>query len=301
MATKFWISTSSTSFNTAANWSDAAAPVNNDTLVFNALGTANVETNLSTVLTGITIIKEKSYVGQIGVLTATAQTYLVLDGGTAYLENTTGGDGSGSPLLMLNFGTTAATVFTYDSASTATNSNYPPIILKGTVLTVHQSGGIVGVGVLPGEAATGTFRLVNGQSAIRPELFLGSNVTTTALTANFGTVRSRVNNTVTAATLDGDQTQYIYDGTGAHTTLTVGEGSTAIYAGTGTITTLNLTGTFDRTRDGRALTITTTNLYDNAAFLLDNGVSASTTRSTVNLIQCGMQDISVSTPSGEKL
>jgi hypothetical protein len=62
-----------------------------------------------------------------------------------------------------------------------------------------------------------------------------------------------------------------------------------------------LSGTFDRTRDSRALTITTANLYKDCSYLLDNGVATSTTRTTTNFINTGAGGFTVSTPYGEKL
>lgn len=305
MATKYWISTSSTSFNTAANWSDTAAPGNNDTLVFNHLGTANCTTNLSTILTGVTVIVEKSYTGQIGVLSGATATYLVLDGGTLNVGQTTGGtsSGSGSPLVMVNFGSTAGTVNLYDSASTSSTSYYPPVIVKGTSLTWNQFGGSAGVAVLPGETATLTAaKILKGYNpTVSPSLYLGTGVTTTALNAALGNIVNRSAQTQTAVTLSGTA-QYLYDGTGAHTTLTTEIGSTAIYSGTGTITTLNNGGTFDREKDPRALTITNTNLYRGCALLLNNGVASSTTRTNaVAFVRCAIQDIRATMPAGERL
>lgn len=304
MATKYWISTSSTSFNTAANWSDTAAPANGDTLVFNSLGTASCTTNLSTSLTTITLIVEKSYTGNIGVLSGATATYLVLDGGTLYAEQTTGQGGpTGSPLIMVNFGSTAAVANIYDSSSTSASTYYPPIILKGTSLTVNQFGGSAAIAPFPGETSTLTAaKIAKGVSpSVQPNLFLGAGVTTTLLTATTGTILNRAGQTQTAVTLSGDA-KYTYDGTGAHTTLTTNAGSYCTYAGTGTITTLNNSGTFDREKDTRALTITNTNLYAGCSFLLNNGVASSTTRTNaVAFVACGIQDINATMPPGERL
>jgi hypothetical protein len=305
MATTYWISTSSTSFSTNANWSSGTAPANGDTFVFNGLGTASVLTDLGTVLTGTTMIVEKSYAGSIGVLSGATATYLVLDGGTAHFEQGSGqGSGPGSPLLMVNYGSTAAVVNIYDSASTSSTTYYPPILIKGSSLTVNHSGGTAGVAQLPGETATLTaLKMLKGVNpSVTPSMYLGTGVTTTLLTAALGTVLNRSNQTQTTVTLSGTA-QYNYDGTGAHTTLNVNKGSSAIYSGTGTITTLNLYGgTFDREKDPRALTITNTNLYNGCAILLNNGVASSTTRTNpVAFVGCGIQDIRATTPSGERL
>ncbi len=304
--THHWKSTSSTSFTTAGNWSDGNAPGNGDTLIFNSLGTANVETDLSTALTTVTVIVEQSYQGRIGTLSsAGVAAYLVLDGGTLIVGQNTGGSssGQGSPLVLVDFGSTTATATIYDSASTSYNAYYPPIMVKGSSLNLVQYGGKVGIAPLTAETATlVTGKLSKGANpGIGANLYLGRGTTVTAMNAGTGTILNRSSNTTVTTVLSGDSS-YTYDGSGAHTTLTVNTGAKAIYSGTGTVTTLNLNGTFDRTKDGRALTLTTTNLYRGANFLLDNGVGTSTTRSTVNLVQCAIQELGALTlPAGEKL
>lgn len=301
MATKYWISTSSTTFSGAANWSTNTVPANSDEIVFNHLGTADCNAGFNTTLTGIILRKEKSYTGNIGLLSGTTATYFTLDGGTAYLEQETGSQsGSGSPLLMLDFGTTAGVCNIYDSSSTSANTYYPPILVKGTALTLHQGGGQVGVAVRPGETATGTFRVFAGSGSISPQLYLGPGSTVTAISANSGTISNRSDNTITAVTLDGNAT-YEYDGTGAHTTLSVYGDAKCKYAGTGIVTTLNLAGEFDRSEDTRTITLTTTNCYTGARFIADNGLAASTVRSTFNLVGTSIQDVTVELPVGEKL
>jgi hypothetical protein len=303
MAVKYWISTSSTSFNTAANWSDGNAPANSDTLVFNHLGTASVLTNLGTILTGVILIKEKTYTGSIGVLTGATATYLVLDGGTLIAEQNTGSSrGSGSPLLMVNFGSTAAVATIYDSASTSSTTYYPPILIKGTSLTVNHLGGKVGIAALTGETATTTaVKVSQGDNpSVSPSLYLGKGTTVTALTAKAGTILSRSDQTTASAIIDGTA-QYSYEGTGAHTLLSVWGNSTAKYNGTGAVATLNQSGTVSRV-DTRAVTFGSTayNIYKGAKILLNNGAAASTTRSNKTFIACGIQDLTIELPVGEQ-
>ncbi len=306
-----WISSTAGSWATGSNWSSGSTPANSDTIVFNGQGVGDVNAGLSTSLTGTTLIVEKTYTGKIGTWTAATQTYLVLDGGTAYIGQQTGqGSPSGSPQIMVNYGSTAATVNVYDSSTTSSTTYYPPVLVKGTSLTLNQYGGSVGVAPLQGETATLTaakIAAVTGTAAptVQPTLYLGSGVTTTLLTANAGTVYNRAGQTQTTVTL-GDTANggpiYLYDGTGAHTTLNVAKRANCIYSGTGTITTLNNSGIFDRTRDTRALTITNANLYAGCSILLDNGVASSTTRTNpVAFVQCGAGDITASTPEGERL
>jgi hypothetical protein len=200
---------------------------------------------------------------------------------------------------MVDFGSSnTGTAVVYDTASTSATTYLPPVLLKGSsTFSVSVLGGRVGVAANAGETATGTFRTSQG-SGQAPYLYLGPGVTTTAITAAAGTVFSRSDNTTTSAILSGSAT-YEFQGTGAHTTLTVGEGSTCLHRGTGTITTLNVAGTFDRTQETRALTVTTTNLYSGAQLLLNNGVSASVTRTNKNLVKCSLQDVEITLPLEE--
>jgi hypothetical protein len=308
MATKTWISTSSTSFSTAGNWSGGVAPANSDTLVFNGQSAISCASDLSTVLTGVTLVVEKSYTGSIGVCSATTQTYLVLDGGTAYIGQDTGASttGTGPTLCMVNFGSTAAVATVYDSGQTgALSGTLPVVFLKGTSLTLNQYGGNVGVAPLAGETSTLTAcKLAEGDAPTVPaKLYMGRGVTTTLLTAAYGTIVNRAEQTQTTVTLSG-RADYTYDGTGAHTTLTISDGAYCTYSGTGTITTLNVNGggTFDRTKDTRALTITTVNVERESTILLDNGVSGSTTRTNAIVLDgTGSGGFRSSTPAGERL
>ncbi len=307
----YWIAQTAGSWATGSNWSAGSTPSNGDTCVFNGQGLGDVNAGLSTSLTTTTLIVEKTYTGKIGTWSVATQTYLVLDGGTAYISQQTGqGSPSGSPQIMINYGSTAAVVNVYDSSTTSSTTYFAPIVVKGTSLTLNQYGGSVAVAPLQGETATLTAAKIaavtgTGAPSVAPSLYLGAGVTTTLLTANAGTIYNRSGQTQTTVTL-GDTANggptYIYDGTGAHTTVSVAAGANCIYSGTGTITTLNNSGTFDRTRDTRALTITNTNLYLGCSILLDNGVASSTTRTNpVAFVQCGAGDITVSTPEGERL
>jgi hypothetical protein len=307
LAVKWWLGTTSGNFGTAANWSDAAAPVNSDTLIFDYRGNAGNDVNagLATVLTGLTIYVDKSFTNDIGVLNATTATYLVIDGGTVHIGAQSGqGSSSGSSLVMINTGTTAATFNVYDSASTSSSTYYPPILIKGTVLTVNQFGGSVGIAALQavaaGTAETATLvagKVTKGAGSIDPSLFLGAGVTTTALYQSAGTVYSRSNQTQTLVEKTGGT--YRYDGTGAHTTLTNYGG--VVYAeGTGTITNLKNGGEMNFSRDPRAKTITNTEIYEGAIMDLRTGAPTGTPYSVtftngIDLIRCGLADVTIRT------
>lgn len=306
MAVATWISTSSTDFNVTGNWSTGAVPIAGDTVVFDGTGTAALTTNADqhTVAFAAIYCNQASAAQLGGLTTAGVATYFQHAAPVVFIGQRTGsGSPAGSNLILMDSGSTACVYTIADSASTAAvNANLPPIQLKGTALTLNLTGGNAGLGVRAGETATLASGNVTsgatGRTVQSPSLYLGQGVTVTALRMDTGTCLNRATNTVAAATINGGT--YDYQGTGAHTTLTVNAPGTAYYSGTGTITTLNLSGTFDRTRDGRTVTITNANLYRGAALLLDNGVSGSTVRTNAPaLIQCGMGAITFSSPAGD--
>ena len=303
MGTHYWTSSSSTTFSTAGNWSDGVAPANGDTLIFNYLGTANVA-GAATGLTGCTIIVEESYSGQIGSLSGATASYLTFDGFTCYVgQRSGGGTASGPQLVMIgNSGSNPATWVVYNTNATSATNYFPPVMTKGSATTANVYGGGFGAACLPGETCALTLNLLKsgGDSVNDPSAYLGSGVTAAAVRMNAGTVFSRSDNTATAVTLEDDAAEYEYQGSGAHTTLTCWAG-TVESRGTGTITTLNLGGVFNRNKDARAATITTANFYDGATFDIDNGVPGSTTVTTKNLIDCGMQGVTFRTPKGDLL
>jgi hypothetical protein len=278
MPVKWWLGTTSGNFGTAANWSDAAAPVNGDTLVFDYRGNAGTgpTLGLATVLTGLTIYVEKSFTDPIGVLTDAAATYLVIDGGTVHIGSQGGqGSATGSSLVMINTGSTAATFNIYDSASTSSSTYYPPIIIKGTAMTVNHQGGSVGIAPLhalaagTAEVATLTScKVSKGNGSIDPTLYLGQGVTTTALYQSAGTVYNRSDQTQTL--VEKTAGTYRYSGSAAHTALT-NLGGTVYSEGAGTITKLVNGGTFDTTRDARAKIVQVCEAYDGAVFDLRTG------------------------------
>lgn len=306
MATCIWISTSDNSFSTAANWSTGAVPVAGDTIVFDGTGTAAMTGGLNqSAVAFAAIYCNQANAAQIGSLSAAGVAAYFQHAAPLVFIGQRSGNGSpaGSSLILMDSGATACTYTIADSASTAAvNANLPPIQLKGTALTLNGTGGNVGIAVRAGETSTLALGAVTsgqtGKTVQSPSLYLGQGVTVTTLRVDTGYVLSRATNTEATVTVTGGT--YDYQGTGAHTTLSVNAGGTAYYSGTGTITTLNNSGTFDRTRDGRTVTITNTNLYAGAKFLLDNGVSGSTVRTNPPVLQqCGMADVAFSSPAGD--
>jgi hypothetical protein len=307
-----WTSSSNGSFNTAGNWYNLSAgtagtdaPGNGDTLYWTDAGGASVTSNLTTILTTVTAIVEQSYGGQIGVYNSGLFTPLTFDGGTAFIGQRSGGPGtqSGSSMIALNFGTTAATVTVHDSCSTGAGGNvYPPVLIDGTVLTLRQFGGRVGVAVEPGTASTLADARVTGGSGsnVSPELYVGRGGTMTALWVSGGArAFSRSTNTVAAANA-ADGGEYVHQGTGLHTQLTLRQGGICRYEGTGTVNGLDIYngGVFDRTRNSAPLIIATLTFQGGGgSLLLDNGVTGATTiTNAITFNGCGIQDVKITLP-----
>jgi hypothetical protein len=302
LAEKHWVSTSSTSFNTAANWSDGVAPANGDTLRFNQYGTANCSTNLGSTLTTITLIVEKSYLGQIGSLTsAGVATYLTFDGGTIHLEQPPiQGSPAGSSLIMIgNTSTTAMTINVYDSSSSAAQTNNPPILIKGTDITLNHYGGKVGLAATTGDTCTATINCLRAATAsVATYLFCGSGCTITALRAgDSASILSRSNNTCASAIIGGTAT-YEYQGTGAHTALEVNDSAICYASGTGTVTAATVRGgTLDFSRDARAKTVTDLAVYKDSTLNFDNGQRTSLTFTNAITYPDGLGSITFKSPA----
>jgi hypothetical protein len=300
MATKYWISTSSTSFSTAGNWSDNSAPADGDTLIFGSYGTANVATDLDgSGLQTVTVIVEPGYSGQIGALSAGAATYLTLDGGTLLMPGTPNvSNAAGSQRVWINFGTTTATATIDYSNSIGSDSAFPPVLLLGTALSLYQTGGVVGVAARAGETATvANLRLARGSRG-DPTLILGRGVTMTSCDAVFdaGTIMDQRSNGCQSVRCSG--ATYTYTGTGATTTVHADAG-TVTYSGTGTITTLNAKTTVDFSKDPRAKTVTNCNVYNGGSLNVDNGVPGGVTFTNAINFPDGVRGLT--TPSGVKV
>lgn len=210
------------------------------------------------------------------------------------------GNGAGSSLVYITSSAGTLTTTVLQTASVGAISGFAPVILEASTLILNHNDGNVAVCPLAGTTTTASSIGISvGTSTAQPNLLIGLGATVTLLTMSGGIATSFSSNT-TATTVLSNGAAYTNQGSGAHTTVTLGSNTTLSYRGAGTITTLNNEGVFDRTGDVRALTITTVNAYGGAAFLFDNGKAASITRTTTNLVNCGMQDLTISTPIGEK-
>lgn len=248
---------------------------------------------------------EKGFTGQLGDISAAGvATYLVIDGGTLYNGQTSGqGSPTGSPCVMVDFGSTAGTVYMYDSASTSLRTYTPPVNVKGTGITLYHTGGSLGIASLTGETATLTAGTVNrGSGGVSPNLYLGSGVTQTLLNANAGTIFSRTGATAANTVVSGTAI-YTVEGTGAHTALNCYDGGKVNYGCTGTIGTLNLTGEFNNESYSQPFTITDRAFGKGAKYFINNGKSTSITQTNAYSLMAGtaLQDIDFRLPVGKSL
>lgn len=280
MATKYWISTSSTSFNTAANWSDGIAPANGDVLVFNGAGTANCSTNLGANLTTVTVIVEPGYTGEIGAVATGAATYLALDGGTLKMPRAASGSrSSGSPRVLVRFdksdgtGSVAGTVVIEETNSTGTETFYPPVMIRGGsggITGTVTGNSVVGFAMRPGETTTLTSLRTSAGAGGTPIVFLAPGVTLSAAVFEHGIIYDKRD--TTAPTIRVGGATYDYAGTGATTTLIIDAG-VCYYSGTGTITAATVkAGTLDFSRDPRGKTVTDCTCEAGYTLNVDNGV-----------------------------
>jgi trimeric autotransporter adhesin len=256
MADLVWIGGTSTSFTTAANWSPASAPVDNDNLIFDGRAQNDCSTNLSNAGTDLTSIRIKSsFTRNIGLVTTGALSRLVV-GCTTLVVGEPEGDGSvgpGSSLLAFNFSGVANTTRVLNTASVGTNG-FAPLMLKGTgtnnVLIVYS--GFVGYATdVLNETSTLVRVDVLGQNS-NVELGGGCTLTTINQTGGVLSFRSAV------TTFDQQGGTARSDGSGTITTATIG--GEFVSNSTGTITTATVIngGNLDLSQNTAARTITTT-------------------------------------------
>ncbi len=286
MATNIWNGSVSTNWGTAGNWS-TAVPVSTDAVV---LTNSPVAINLGLAQSGVTLasfLQDMSYTGLLG----TATSYLNIGATTFNLGRPVTGGGQGSRRINIQAANSGATVFVWDSATSANDTTFTPVRLLLTAATLNVDGGTTGVALYPGE--TSSISALNiTQGASQPTVILGAGVTLTTATMGAGNVFSYSTNTTTTATMNGPS-NWTHYGSGAYTTVTVGQGSTLTYPGTGTITTLNLRGTADFSGGTGAVTITNCTMQAGAVIL--DPLKRVTFTNPVLLSQCRPNDVTINT------
>lgn len=253
MADNVWLGTSVTpnDWSVTGNWSLGHIPTTSENVWFTAGNNVPVTAGLnqSGVVLGSLNIDPNYCSGAkgIGTLVGVVVTYLQIQ---YTVLNMPTGTGSGSTLIAIDSGSSAATA----NIQTSNTADVPPIRLKGTAITLNQTGGSVAVAAYPGETSTvATARLSTGQDA-DPALVLGSGVTLTDGYIDSGTVINYSAQVMPAIRVAGGL--YDYRGVGAHTQLDVDSGS-CLYSGTGTLNgNANVRGALDFSQDNRTKTVT---------------------------------------------
>jgi hypothetical protein len=238
-------------WDSAGNWSGGAVPVDDD-FIYIENWSGDILYGLNQ--TGITadgLYIGKTFTGAIGYNGAAGYsgTYLQIEPDVVNIGYYYGtGNPSGATRIMLDTEDTATTI-NVDDAGTSEDTNKPCIRIKaaaaGTVINVKK--GTVGVAYESGETTTvGTINVnysTNKNSDATVEIGSGTTLTTLTKTGGAGILRCAA----TTITNNGGTLKVF--GSGAYTTINVGDGTVTNY-GTGTVTTLGTTGNGKYIRSG---------------------------------------------------
>lgn len=272
-------------WDTAANWSGGAVPVNSDDVIIKD-SDVNILWGLSQAavdLTSLTI--ESTYTGYIGlprrVFTTNAngsnftdtkieyrQDYLDIGWTTGRIGITTGPDtGAGSRRLKLdNDKAGASTTTIYSTATQSADIGLSPVrlLFAHANADVYVRSGTVSIaGDAPNETTTiGELHCIDGQ------VFTSDGVTVTTVKVNGGG-QHIIDCAATITTLEVNGGTVRTEGSQAITTITV-NGGTLTCNNTGTVTTMNIDGgTVDGRSSNEARTWTTCNL-DRGTLMTDD-------------------------------
>lgn len=287
-------------WSTAANWSTGAVPVSSDTVYIDQTnydvfyGLAQSSVTLTALIIGANFESGTNGTGTIGLPktntgAATGVSaypeyrpdYLAIGATTLSIGY---GNGTGSGRIKINTGSAQTALTQYTSAN-GIETDLEAVLWKGThasntVVIIDGSFAAAGYG---GESATiATCQVVGG--TVR----LGAGCTLTTVSQNDGT--ATVNSSFTTLTQQGGTMVCV--GTGTATTINA-YGGTVAYQSNGTITTLQIGsgGTFDKSGDMRALTITNTAMYQGSTLLDPFRTITFTNPLTEN--DCGYGDVTI--------
>lgn len=273
-------------WNTAANWSSGAKPVNSDDVVIDELGLYDITYGLNQGSLALTTLRIKlSFLFDIG----TASYPLKLGATTwSYGEAPTSGVSTvGSGRIKLTFGTAQHTGTVY-ATGTSTPDDTGKAQLQITGGT-HASNKLYVVGAARVDVATGTGQTatlsqvdVSGSGAT---VTLGSGVTWTTATCAAGTLY--LNSSGTTLTTSSGGTAYTF---GSAATLTTVNGGGQTYLNSrGTISTLNIynTGRADFSQNPTAVTVTTLNHYGGGTLVFNAATPNHVSIGTYNRVNAG--------------
>jgi hypothetical protein len=230
-------------WDSAANWSGNAVPVNDDD-IFIDNWTGNILYGLNQDgITADSLNIAKSFTGQIGVAGAAGKigTYLQIEPDKVEIGYNYGtATPAGSGLLMIDTKDTASTITVYDTGTPSGTGKYAVLLLAAAAgTTINVKKGKVGIAAEAGETSTvGTINIsyVSGKTS-DATVYIGKGVTLTTLTKTGGIATLNC----AATTINHNGGTLAIAGSGAITTLNVGDGTVNNYC-TGTITTLSVYG-----------------------------------------------------------
>jgi len=282
--------TGKNNFDNPDNWSGNTVPVDNDTIVFDT-GSVDCLYGLTTGIQPATFIKLKTYTGDIGLYeTNTDDTanpypeyrtkYLTFDDNTVtttyHIER---GDGTGSQLVRIDAGAGQVIWNSYGYGSRAITGQPCQLFLGSHASNVvNCNQGDLGVAFFPSETSTlATVRVGNG-STTGATMICGDGVTLSSAVIDIAGGSLTLNSATTSSSdidISSSGTLYCY-GTGGHINIDVQKG-TVYYRTSGTLATLSVqaNGTFDKSGDLRAATVTNlVNLYKGATLNDPHGTLA---------------------------
>lgn len=255
------------------NWSGGSLPVDTDNIYFGAaeygpmMGLSALS-SVTPALVDISPIVEYQIglprLNASGNYTEYRSTNLQLDGCTLFRMR--GGDGTGSPLVRVDFGSgTANTAILIEKTGASAEANAPAFNFIGTdadtTLEVRD-GGEVGIGFFGGEACTvKTITQSGGSIVAGPGATLDGAGSTATISG--GSFNSRTN-LLTVTVEEG--AAVTIDESATVTTLTINSGGSVFYNSDGTCTTLNLYGSIDCTADRSGRTFTNVALFPGYSF-----------------------------------
>lgn len=274
-------------FSDQDNWSGNTVPVDGDTIVFD-IGSVDCKYGLSPAIQPATVIKRKTYTGKIGLAEVNVDNssktypeyrtkYLTFDDNTAtttyHVEQ---GDGTGSALVRIDAGA-GQVIWNSYGYGTRSVTGQPVQLFIGThasnVFNVQQ--GDLGVAFFPDEAATVSAMRVGNGATGGATVVVGPGATTTSAAFDVagGSLTVETANGSGDIDISGGGSVYI-NGTAAYADIDIKNGY-CYYRSSGTLTTLAVrsAGTFDRSGDIRAATITNAvQLYKGATFKDPHGI-----------------------------
>lgn len=187
----------------AANWLDGVVPVNTDTI--DITGPYDIRDGLdqSAVLATATIRIPASFINSLGLprmrdITLASgevesfaeyrRTSLLTNSGGAITVYVGDGDGEGSPMVKIDFGGNACSVYVYETGDPTIETEPAVFLSNANSGSLYQFGGTVGIDFYPEDTASIiTTAYVSTRAGIEsePELIAGHTAGSTLITSGF--------------------------------------------------------------------------------------------------------------------